>query len=98
MMVPLAARSVIAVFGVLLVFTTWGSVIGTLIVPRPAGGLARDLLRRLFAAAVAVHQHWARVGVQHGQPWGVRPQRGRGQCTEGVRGSRVLHGAGCREA
>ncbi len=36
MVVPLAARVVIAVAGALLVLTAWGSVIGTLIVPRPA--------------------------------------------------------------
>src|ERR1700683_772166 len=118
MTVPLAARSVIAILGALLVLTTWGSVIGTLIVPRPAGGwltrwvdriinsafrmvtsgiadhkqrdrvlaaqggrhpagpaggLAGDLLCRLFAAAVAVHQHRTRVGVRRGQPRRVRP-------------------------
>jgi hypothetical protein len=38
MVVPLAARSVLAVVGALLVLTAWASVIGTLIVPRPAGG------------------------------------------------------------
>jgi hypothetical protein len=38
MVVPLAARSVIAIVGALLVLTAWGSLIGTLIVPGPAGG------------------------------------------------------------
>jgi len=37
MVVPLAARWVAAVCGVLLLLTAWGSVIGTLIVPRPVG-------------------------------------------------------------
>jgi len=37
MIVPLAARWVAAVFGVLLLLTAWSSVIGTLIVPRPVG-------------------------------------------------------------
>ncbi len=38
MMVPLAARSVIAAVGAVLVLSAWGSVVGTLIVPRPASG------------------------------------------------------------
>src|SRR5258708_20135884 len=54
MMVPLAARSVIAVFGVLLVFTTWGSVIGTLIVPRPAGGWLTRWVDRIINVAFRV--------------------------------------------
>src|SRR5262245_37800158 len=37
MVVPLAARWVAAACGVLLLLTAWGSVIGTLIVPRPVG-------------------------------------------------------------
>jgi hypothetical protein len=35
MVVPLAARSVAAVVGALLVLTAWSSVVGTLVVPRP---------------------------------------------------------------
>jgi hypothetical protein len=54
MMVPLAARSVIAVVGVLLVFTTWGSVIGTLIVPRPAGGWLTRWVDRIINVAFRV--------------------------------------------
>lgn len=51
MMVPLAARSVIAVVGVLLVLTAWGSVIGTLIVPRPAGGRLTRWVDRIINVA-----------------------------------------------
>jgi hypothetical protein len=39
MVVPLAARSVAAVVGALLVLTAWSSVIGTLIVPRPVSSM-----------------------------------------------------------
>jgi hypothetical protein len=39
MVVPLAGRSVAAVFGALLVLWAWSSVIGTLIVPRPVSSL-----------------------------------------------------------
>ena len=68
MTVPLAARSVIAIVGVLLVLTTWGSVIGTLIVPRPAGGwLTRWVDRiinsafRLVTRGIADHKQRDRV-------------------------------------
>src|SRR5689334_6874245 len=54
MVVPLAARSVIAVFGLLLVLTTWGSVIGTLIVARPAGGWLTRWVDRIVNAAFRV--------------------------------------------
>jgi len=37
LVVPTAARAVAAVFGALLVITAWGSVIGTIIVPRQVG-------------------------------------------------------------
>lgn len=50
MVMPLAARSVIAVAGVLLVLTAWGSVIGTLIVPRPAGGWLTRWVDRIINA------------------------------------------------
>src|SRR5260370_15913891 len=68
MVVPLAARSVFAVAGVLLVLTAWGSVIGTLIVPRPAGGwLTRWVDRivntafRLATDGIADHKRRDRV-------------------------------------
>jgi hypothetical protein len=51
MMVPLAARSVIAIVGFLLVLTAWGSLIGTLIVPRPAGGWLTRWVDRIINAA-----------------------------------------------
>ena len=51
MVVPLAARSVIAIAGVLLVLTAWGSVIGTLIVPRPAGGWLTRWVDRIINTA-----------------------------------------------
>src|ERR1700722_19411356 len=51
MTVPLAARSVLAVVGALLVLTAWGSVIGTLIVPRPAGGWLTRWVDRISNAA-----------------------------------------------
>jgi hypothetical protein len=54
MVVPLAARSVIAVFGALLVLTTWGSVIGTLIVARPAGGWLTRWVDRIVNTAFRV--------------------------------------------
>src|ERR1700729_4092168 len=54
MTVPLAARSVIAIFGALLVLTTWGSVIGTLIVPRPAGGWLTRWVDRIINSAFRV--------------------------------------------
>jgi hypothetical protein len=68
MTVPLAARSVIAIVGALLVLTTWGSVIGTLIVPRPAGGwLTRwvdriiNLAFRAVTSGIADHKQRDRV-------------------------------------
>ena len=54
MVVPLAARSVIAVVGMLLVLTAWGSVVGTLIVPRPAGGWLTRWVDRIVNAAFRV--------------------------------------------
>jgi hypothetical protein len=39
MVVPLAARCVAAVFGVVLVVASWASIIETLVVPRPIGSL-----------------------------------------------------------
>ena len=68
MVVPLAARVVIAVAGALLVLTAWGSVIGTLIVPRPAGGwLTRWVDRiingafRMVTSGIADHKRRDRV-------------------------------------
>jgi hypothetical protein len=54
MVVPLAARSVIAIVGALLVLTAWGSLIGTLIVPRPAGGWLTRWVDRIINAAFRV--------------------------------------------
>jgi hypothetical protein len=54
MVVPLAARSVLAVVGALLVLTAWGSVIGTLIVPRPAGGWLTRWVDRIINAAFRI--------------------------------------------
>ena len=54
MVVPLAARLVIAIVGALLVLTAWGSVIGTLIVPRPAGGWLTHWVDRIINAAFRV--------------------------------------------
>jgi len=54
MVVPLAVRSVIAIAGALLVLTAWGSVIGTLIVPRPAGGWLTRWVDRIINAAFRV--------------------------------------------
>ena len=54
MVVPLGARSVIAVVGALLVLTAWGSVIGTLIVPRPAGGWLTRWVDRIVNTAFRV--------------------------------------------
>jgi hypothetical protein len=45
--VPLAARSVAAAFGVLLILTTLVSVVATLIVPRPVGGWLTGWVHRL---------------------------------------------------
>jgi len=67
MAVPLLARAVAAMFGGLLVLTVWGSVIRTLIVPRPGGRLARRLARlvnaafRLATARIADYQRRDRV-------------------------------------
>lgn len=55
MVVPLAARWVAAVFGILLVATGWQSVIGTLIVPRPVGSwLTRSVDGLILAAYMMV--------------------------------------------
>src|SRR6266516_5593010 len=54
MVVPLAARSVIAIVGALLVLTAWGSLIGTLIVPRPAGGWLTRWVDRIVNTAFRV--------------------------------------------
>src|SRR6266550_1269066 len=54
MVVPLAARSVIAIVGALLVLTAWGSLIGTLIVPRPAGGWLTRWVDRIINTAFRV--------------------------------------------
>jgi hypothetical protein len=54
MVVPFAARLVIAIVGALLVLTAWGSVIGTLIVPRPAGGWLTRWVDRIINAAFRV--------------------------------------------
>ena len=51
MVVPLAARLVIAVAGAVLVLTAWGSVIGTLIVPRPSGGWLTRWVDRIINTA-----------------------------------------------
>ncbi len=68
MVVPFAARAVIAVVGALLVLSTWGSLIGTLIVPRPAGDrLTRWVDRiintafRLVTSRIADHRQRDRV-------------------------------------
>ena len=54
MVVPLAARAVIAVVGALLVLSTWGSLIGTLIVPRPAGDWLTGWVDRTINTAFRV--------------------------------------------
>ncbi|HUJ07308.1 MAG TPA: hypothetical protein VLX31_14460 [Streptosporangiaceae bacterium] len=51
MIVPLAGRVVAAVIGGLLVLTAAGSVVGTIIVPRPAGGWLTKLVDRLTNSA-----------------------------------------------
>ena len=51
MVVPLAARWVAAGFGVLLLLTGWGSVIGTLIVPRQVGSWLTRCVDRVVIAA-----------------------------------------------
>ena len=50
MAVPLAARCVAAVFGAVLVFGAWSSVVGTLIVPRPVGGMLARWVDRVVLA------------------------------------------------
>jgi hypothetical protein len=50
MVVPLAARWVVALFGVLVLVTAWSSVIGTLIVPRPVGSWLTRLVDRVIVA------------------------------------------------
>jgi hypothetical protein len=58
MVVPLAVRDVAAVVGVLLVATSAGSVIGTLIVPRSvASWLTKQIDRLVSAAFVLVTKH-----------------------------------------
>jgi hypothetical protein len=47
MVVPLAARCVAAAFGAVLVLAGWSSVIGTLIVPRPVGGMLAHSVDRV---------------------------------------------------
>ena len=54
MVVPLVARSVIAVVGALLVLIAWVSIIGTLIVPRPAGGSLTRWVDRIVNVAFRV--------------------------------------------
>ena len=54
MVVPLAARSVIAVVGALLVLIAWVSIIGTLIVPRSAGGSLTRWVDRIVNVAFRV--------------------------------------------
>jgi len=54
MVVPLAARWVAAVCGVLLLLTGWSSVIGTLIVPRQVGSWLTRLVDRVVIAAYGV--------------------------------------------
>src|SRR5215472_15728357 len=54
MVVPLAARWVAAACGVLLLLTGWGSVIGTLIVPRQVGSWLTRLVDRVVIAAYRV--------------------------------------------
>jgi hypothetical protein len=48
MIVPMAGRVVAAVVGGLLVLTAGGSVVGTIIVPRPAGGWLTKLVDKLI--------------------------------------------------
>jgi hypothetical protein len=60
MVVPLAARWVAAVCGILLLLTAWNSVIGTLIVPRPVGSWLTRLVDRVVINAyrlVTRHAH-----------------------------------------
>ena len=60
MVVPLAARWVAAVCGILLLLTAWSSVIGTLIVPRPVGSWLTRLVDRVVINAyrlVTRHAH-----------------------------------------
>src|SRR5499427_6117982 len=54
MVVPLAARWVAAACGVLLLLTGWGSVIGTLIVPRQVGSWLTRWVDRVVIAAYRV--------------------------------------------
>lgn len=53
MVIPLAARCVAAACGALLVLTAWGSVIGTLVVPRLVGGWLTRWVDRVIVAAYA---------------------------------------------
>jgi hypothetical protein len=50
MVVPLTARCIAAAFGGVLVLGAWSSVVGTLIVPRPVGGLLARWVDRVVLA------------------------------------------------
>ena len=54
MVVPLIGRWLAAVVGGLLVLTVWGSVIGTLIVPRPVGSRLTRWVDRLVSGAFSL--------------------------------------------
>ena len=54
MVVPIAVRIVAAVLGGALVLTAWGSVIGTLIVPRPVGSWLTRWVDRVVLATYRV--------------------------------------------
>jgi hypothetical protein len=60
MVVPLAARWVAAVCGILLLLTAWNSVIGTLIVPRPVGSWLTRLVDRVVINAYRLVTRHAR--------------------------------------
>jgi hypothetical protein len=57
MVVPLIARSAAAVVGAALVLTAGGSVIGTLVVPRPLGGWLTRLVDRVVVAVYRLVTH-----------------------------------------
>src|ERR1700742_3325459 len=54
MTVPVAVRAVIAAVGTLLVLSTWGSMIGTLIVPRPTSDRLTRWVDRIVNTAFRV--------------------------------------------
>ena len=54
MIVPLEGRSVAAAVGALLVLTTWSSVIGTLIVPRPVSSVLTRWVDRIVDGVYAL--------------------------------------------